>query len=256
MAGVDVVFHLAALIGIPYSYKAVHSYVRTNVEGTLNILQAARTGETSRVIHTSTSEVYGSAQQIPIPESHPLQAQSPYSATKIAADKLVESFVRSYGLSASVVRPFNTYGPRQSARAVVPTVISQFLAGIRPIRLGNLSPTRDLSYVDDTVRGFVAVAESDETIGHEVNLGTGNDVSIRELVQIVGALLGVDADVLKEEARSRRESSEVDRLCADTSQAKRLAGWESRVDLKDGLLKTIEWAHSHPDSFRPEVYAI
>ncbi len=240
MRGVDAVFHLAALIGIPYSYDAPDSYVRTNIEGTLNVLQAARDEQVALTVHTSTSEVYGSAAFVPMTEEHPLRGQSPYSATKIGADKLAESFHLSFGLPVVTVRPFNTYGPRQSERAVIPTIIAQGMAGAS-LRLGNLKPTRDFTYVTDTVDGFVRAAESPQAIGAVVNLGTGTEVSIGEVAQRIMALLGRTAPVDADDARIRPAGSEVDRLCSDNSRARSLLDWQPRVSLDEGLGRTIEW---------------
>lgn len=255
MEGVEVVFHLAALIGIPYSYSAPLSYLRTNVEGTLNVLQAARELGTSRIIHTSTSEVYGTACSIPITESHVLQAQSPYSATKIAADKLVEAFHLSYGLPAVTVRPFNTFGPRQSARAVIPTIITQCLAG-GVIRLGNLSPTRDLNYVADTVEGFILAAQSPAAVGQVINIGTGTEISVGDLARKINALMNTNSVLEFEAERARPENSEVERLCASNRRAKDLLGWTSRYTLEEGLLNTIDWMRKHFGLYRPHTYTV
>ena len=255
MQGREVVFHLAALIGIPYSYQAPQSYLHTNIEGTLNVLQAARELGTERVICTSTSEVYGSAQYVPIDEKHPLQGQSPYSASKIAADKLAESYFRSFGTPVSVVRPFNTYGPRQSARAVIPTIITQALAGTE-VRLGSLTPTRDFNFVADTVEGFVAAAASREAVGQVMNLGTGAEISIQKLASTVGELLGKKLTLVAEDLRIRPENSEVDRLCADATKARDVIGWTPSVSLEDGLRQTIAWMAKNLSTFRVDSYAI
>ncbi|MBN1283942.1 MAG: GDP-mannose 4,6-dehydratase [Anaerolineae bacterium] len=255
MQGREYVFHLAALIGIPYSYRAPASYVRTNVEGTLNILQAARVTGPVRVVHTSTSEVYGTAQYVPIDEAHPLQAQSPYAATKIAADKLAESFYLSFGVPAAIVRPFNTFGPRQSARAVIPAIITQCLAG-DIVRLGNLAPTRDMNYVANTVAGFVKAAESEAALGRAINLGSGREISIGDLAKLIAALVGKDITIESEAQRLRPEKSEVNRLLADNTQARDLLGWEPAVSLEDGLARTIAWLREHMDRYRPGVYAV
>ncbi len=254
--GVEVVFHLAALIGIPYSYHAPRSYVRTNVEGTLNVLQAAREQGISRVVHTSTSEVYGTAQRVPIDEDHPLQGQSPYSASKIAADKMAEAYHRSFDVPVAVVRPFNTFGPRQSARAVIPTVISQLLAGAESLKLGNLVPTRDFNFVHNTVDGFVRAAEADAAVGEVINLGTGREISIGDLVRLLMEVMGREVPVVEEAPRVRPESSEVDRLLADVDKARRLLDWRPRVPLEDGLRATIEWIAGHQGRYRPDDYAI
>jgi NAD dependent epimerase/dehydratase len=255
LKGVDVVFHLAALIGIPYSYVSPSSYVSTNIVGTLNIFQESLQSGISRVVHTSTSEVYGTAKRIPITEDHPLQAQSPYSATKIAGDKLAESFHRSFGLPVSIVRPFNTYGPRQSARAVIPTIMMQALAN-EPIRIGNVAPTRDFNYVSDTVRGFLLAAESDQTIGKVINLGTGKEISIGDLARTICALTGAEFRIVQENDRVRPPDSEVERLCASNTLAEELMGWRPEVDLSKGLQKTLEWIRSNEAHYRTEVYAI
>jgi dTDP-glucose 4,6-dehydratase len=253
--GVDIVFHLAALIAIPYSYHAPLSYVRTNVEGTLNVLQSAIRNDVSLVVHTSTSEVYGTARSVPINESHPLQGQSPYSATKIGADKIAESFNLSFGLPVVTVRPFNTYGPRQSARAVIPTIVTQALAN-EPIRLGNISPTRDLNYVADTVEGFIKAAESPKAVGEVINLGTGREISIGELAATIVRTLGTDLPVISDSERVRPEGSEVERLCADANKARKLLGWEPTHTLEDGLSRTIEWIRENNERYRAGVYTI
>jgi len=245
--GVDRIAHLAALIGIPYSYTAPRSYLRVNAEGTLNILQAARDAGTRRVVHTSTSEVYGSAQRIPIDENHPLCGQSPYAASKTAADQLALSFARSFDLPVLTVRPFNTFGPRQSLRAVIPTIIAQCLAiaeGSSPpvIRLGAAHTTRDLNYVDDTVAGFVRALEADvDADGSAFNLGSGREISIADLAHAIADLCGIEADIETDRQRLRPDASEVDRLLADSSRAQRLLGWTPEIALEDGLLRTIEW---------------
>ena len=253
--GADIVFHLAALIAIPYSYHAPLSYVRTNVEGTLNVLQSAIRNDVGLVVHTSTSEVYGTARSVPISETHPLQGQSPYSATKIGADKIAESFNLSFGLPVVTVRPFNTYGPRQSARAVIPTIVTQALAG-EPIRLGNIEPTRDLNYVADTVEGFINAAESSKAVGEVINLGTGREISIGELAATIIKTLGKDLPVITDSERVRPEGSEVERLCADASKARELLGWEPRHTLEEGLTRTIEWIRENNERYRLGVYTI
>ena len=255
MKDIDIVFHLAALIGIPYSYIAPSSYVQTNIVGTLNILQSALEEGVECVIHTSTSEAYGSAQYVPIDESHPLQGQSPYSATKIGADKLAESFYLSFDLPVVTIRPFNTYGPRQSARAVIPTVIIQALND-EEIRLGNLNPTRDMNYVLDTVRGFTAAAENPAAIGQLINLGTGIEISIGDLVKEILNLLGIQAKIKTEEQRLRPDASEVDRLCADNSKAKELLKWAPVYTLQDGLRETINWITGNMDRYDPKRYMV
>jgi dTDP-glucose 4,6-dehydratase len=253
--GSAAVFHLAALIAIPYSYRAPESFVRTNVEGTLHVLQAARRAGVGRIVHTSTSEVYGTARYVPIDEAHPLQGQSPYSASKIGADKLAEAFHASFGLPVTTVRPFNTYGPRQSSRAVIPTIVTQALAG-RPIRLGHLHPTRDMNFVSDQVEGFLRAAESPAAIGRTIQLGSGREVSIGGLVELVGSALGRRLEVVRDAQRERPAASEVDRLLADGSVARTLLGWTPTVSLEEGLGRTIEWIRGHADRYRPEVYAV
>ncbi len=253
VAGQDFVFHLAALIAIPHSYVAPLSYVRTNVEGTLNVLEACRTHRVPRVIHTSTSETYGSAQYVPIDERHPLQGQSPYSATKIGADKLAESYYRSYDLPVVTVRPFNTYGPRQSARAIIPTIVTQALW--QPVvQLGSLAPLRDLTYVLDTVAGFLALAQCDAAVGQVVNLGSGASISIGDLAALILRTLKVDKKIISDPERVRPGKSEVASLVADTRRATELAGWRPRFTLERGIAETIEFIRSHPDRFRPAVY--
>jgi NAD dependent epimerase/dehydratase len=246
MQGAEVIFHLAALIGIPYSYRAPASYLRTNIEGTLNVLQAARELGVERVVHTSTSEVYGTARYVPIDEQHPLQGQSPYSATKIGADKIAEAFHFAFGLPVVTVRPFNTYGPRQSLRAVIPTIIDQCL-GSGPVRLGNLSPTRDLNFVGDTVRGFLRAGEVPGAIGGTFNLGSGREISIGDLAALIAKMmdrpLGIEAD----EVRIRPSGSEVERLLADSRRAAAVLGWRSEVSLEDGLHRTIDWVTQHQE---------
>jgi len=262
MQGCDVVLHLAALIGIPYSYHSPDTYVDTNIKGTLNVLQAGRDLGVDQVIHTSTSEVYGSAQFVPITELHPLEGQSPYSASKIGADQMALAFHRSFGTPVTVIRPFNTYGPRQSARAVIPTVITQLASGGGPVRLGSVHPTRDFSYVSDTVSGFVSAIGSENTFGEVVNLGSGFEVSIAETVQMIADLMGVTADVQTHDDRVRPPLSEVDRLWADTSKAKELLGWQPAyggVDgFRRGLEETIEW-FSEPANlarYKSDVYNV
>ena len=247
MHGKEVVFHLAALIAIPYSYGAPAAYVDTNVAGTLNVLQAARDLGVRRVVHTSTSEVYGTARYVPIDESHPLQAQSPYAASKIAADKLAESFHLSFGLPVVTVRPFNTFGPRQSRRAVLATIVSQVLAG-GPVRLGNLDPVRDLCFVTDTARGFMLAAQAPEAVGAVVNLGTGVGVRVGDLAELVFEVAGRRAEIQQEDARFRPDASEVMRLVASWSRAKELLGWAPRVPLREGVAATVEWFRAHPAS--------
>lgn len=253
VAGQDVVFHLAALIAIPYSYVAPASYVRANVEGTLNVLEAARTHKVARVVHTSTSETYGTALYTPIDEKHPLQGQSPYSASKIGADKLAESYYLSFGLPVATIRPFNTFGPRQSARAVIPTIISQALAN-PVVRLGSLSPVRDLNYVADTVAGFIAVAQSEAALGEVINVGSGSAISIGDLAKLILKLVGVDKEIVADSERTRPEKSEVMTLLADSRKALQLTGWKPRVGLEQGLRETIDFVRQHADRFRSDVY--
>ena len=253
--GVDVVFHLAALIAIPYSYQAPLSYVRTNVEGTLNVLQAAQRAGSEIVVHTSTSEVYGTARTVPIDENHPLQGQSPYSASKIGADKIAESFHLSFGLPVVTVRPFNTFGPRQSARAVIPAIITQALNGSE-IRLGNLEPTRDLNFVADTVEGFIKAAETPKAIGETINLGSGREISIRDLAALILKLMNRDIPIALEDARVRPENSEVDRLCADSRKGQSILGWTPRYSLEEGLSATIEWIRENSERYRTGIYVI
>jgi NAD dependent epimerase/dehydratase len=245
MRGCDVVLHLAALIAIPYSYHSPGAYVETNVMGSLHIVQAARELGVEKVVHTSTSEVYGTALYVPIDEDHPLQGQSPYSATKIGADQIALSFYRSFGTPVTVIRPFNTYGPRQSARAVIPTVITQVLSGKKSIRLGALSPTRDFNFIDDTVRGFIAIAESDNAVGQVINIGSGFEVSIGDVTRLIVEELSADVECVTDEQRLRPQKSEVERLLADNSRAKRLIGWipeYAGVDgFRRGIRKTIDW---------------
>jgi NAD dependent epimerase/dehydratase len=253
--GMATVFHLGALIAIPYSYLHPREVVETNVLGTLNVLAAARQHGVQRVVHTSTSEVYGTAQYVPIDEKHPMVGQSPYSASKIAADQLAESFHRSYELPVVTVRPFNTYGPRQSARAVIPSIIVQAITQDR-IFLGATHPTRDLLFVKDTVRGFLALAACDAAVGQVVNLGSGREVSVRELSETIIRLVGRRVEIVFDATRLRPERSEVERLVADHSRARELAGWEPTVNLEEGLRATIDWISSHAALYRPREYAV
>lgn len=255
IAGSETVFHLGALIAIPYSYVNPRSFFETNVIGSFNVAQAAVAAGVRRVVHASTSEVYGTAQTVPITEEHPLEAQSPYSASKIGADKLMDSFHRSYDLPATVVRPFNTYGPHQSRRAIVPTIISQALAGDR-LRLGALDPRRDLTYVSDTVAGFIAAAEAPAALGRTVQLGTGYDVSVGEMVDLVGELLGRELTVDVDPARLRPAKSEVMRLISSPRLALELMGWSPQVELREGLRRTIEWLESQATPGRIADYVI
>jgi len=241
MESCDTVFHLAALIGIPFSYHSPDSYVDTNIKGTLNILQAAKLLNTKRVLVTSTSEVYGTAQYVPIDEKHPFQGQSPYSATKIGADRIAESFFRSFELPVTIVRPFNTYGPRQSARAVIPTIISQLLNSIEEIILGDLTPIRDFVFVKDTVNGFIEIAKSQKTIGEEINIATQSEISIGDLAQNIINIINPQAKIICDKQRIRPEKSEVKRLCGSNEKLKKLTNWQQMYSLKDGLKETIDW---------------
>jgi NAD dependent epimerase/dehydratase len=249
MQGVDAVFHLASLIAIPYSYLAPQSYVETNVLGTLNVMQAAHFKGVRRVIHTSTSEVYGSAIRVPIDESHPLQPQSPYSASKIGGDAVAMSFYHSFALPLTVARPFNTYGPRQSARAVIPTILTQILGGMRRIRLGRLDPTRDFNFVSDTCRGMLALAECDAAVGQVVNIGSGTEISVGDLARLIGELAGIRFEVETDAQRLRPEGSEVERLLCDNARIRSLTGWAPAVSLHDGLSNTIDWFR-RPENLR------
>lgn len=262
MKDCDAVLHLAALIAIPYSYHSPDTYLETNVKGTLNVLQAARELAVRRVVHTSTSEVYGTAQFVPITEEHPLQGQSPYSATKIAADQLAYSFFASFGLPVVIARPFNTYGPRQSARAVIPTIITQIASGRREIKLGAVTPTRDFNYVQDIVAAFIAALDSDMGLGEVVNFGGSCEISIGDTVKLIAETMGVDVEVQYEEARLRPAKSEVKRLWADNTKAKRLFGWQpeyvGREGLKRGLTETAEWFgdRANLERYKAERYNI
>jgi NAD dependent epimerase/dehydratase len=241
MVGCDLVIHLAALIAIPYSYCSPNTYVDTNITGTLNLLQAAKDLGVNRFIHTSTSEVYGTAQYVPIDESHPLQAQSPYSATKIAADALAMSFYNSFQIPVTVARPFNTYGPRQSARAVIPTIIAQIANGVKEIKLGDVTPTRDFNYVTDTCRGVVALASSSNTIGEIVNIGSNFEISIGDTLNMIKELMGTDVEFIFDKQRLRPEKSEVFRLWCDNTKIEHLTGFKPKVKIREGLQRTIEW---------------
>jgi NAD dependent epimerase/dehydratase len=257
MSGCTAVAHLAALIGIPYSYHSPDTYIDTNVRGTLNILQAARKLSVAKVVHTSTSEVYGTAQFVPITETHPLQGQSPYSASKIAADQLAYSFFASFDTPVIILRPFNTYGPRQSARAVIPTIISQMLSGARELHLGSLTPTRDFSYVSDTVRGFVCALDADSGYGEVINLGSGFEVSIGQTVDLISQIMGTEVSVSLEAERVRPRRSEVERLLADNTKARALLGWSPRHSglpgFEDGLKRTIEWFQGAKNIISPDA---
>jgi NAD dependent epimerase/dehydratase len=262
MRGCDYVFHLAALIAIPYSYHSPATYIDTNISGTLNVVQAARELDVTRVLHTSTSEVYGSARYVPIDEEHPLQGQSPYSASKIGADQIALSYFRSFETPVAVVRPFNTYGPRQSARAVIPTVITQIAAGIDEIKLGSLSPTRDFSYVADTVAGFIALAECDDALGDVVNLGSGFEISIGDTVNLITKLMNRNVTIISDDDRVRPEKSEVNRLFSDMSKARAISDWRPEFEGVDGfergLAETIEWFTSpgNLENYKHDIYNI
>jgi len=250
----EVVFHLAALIGIPYSYEAPASYVDTNIKGTLNVLEAARYQETPKVVHTSTSEVYGTALYTPIDEKHPLQGQSPYSASKIAADKLAESFHCSFKLPVATARPFNTFGPRQSARAIVPTIIAQLLSEKTSLRLGSLTPVRDLNFVQNTVDGFLAIAESDAAIGEVINLGSGRGVTIGQVAELLMEIVGKKLPVQTDDSRIRPEKSEVFTLIANAEKAEKLLGWKPKISLEKGLAQTVDFIRNHQALFRHDEY--
>jgi len=258
MEGIDVVFHLAALIGIPYSYDSPESYVGTNISGTLNVLEEARRLGTERVIVTSTSEVYGTARYVPIDEKHPYQGQSPYSATKIGADRMAESYFRSFDLPVTIARPFNTYGPRQSARAIIPTIISQLCNGSDEISLGSLSPTRDLVYVKDTARGFISIAENENTIGEEINIATQDEISIGDLAQKLITAIRPSATIVTDNQRLRPKNSEVERLLGSNEKIKSLTGWEPEWDLDRGLAETIEWFKEPANlaAYKSDIYNV
>ena len=255
---IDIIFHLAALIAIPYSYVAPDSYVDTNIKGTLNICQAAKEQGNIRVIHTSTSEVYGTAQYTPIDEEHPMQPQSPYSATKIAADAMAMSFYNAFNLPVTIARPFNTYGPRQSARAVIPTIITQIANGATEIKLGDVTPTRDFNYVDDTCRGFIALAECDKSIGQTVNIGSNSEISIGDTLNIIKELMGSNVQFITDKERLRPSKSEVFRLWCDNTKIKNLTGYKPKVSINEGLQKTIDWI-TQPNNFKhykSEIYNV
>jgi len=252
----DVIIHLAALIGIPYSYRTQDAYVATNINGTLNILKAAREYDVKRVIHISTSEVYGTAQYVPIDERHPINPQSPYAATKASADFLALAFQKSFGTPVSIVRPFNNYGPRQSARAVVPTIITQILQGKRMIKLGSVDTTRDMVYVKDTVNGIIKVIESENTIGEIVHIGTNRDISIYELAMLIASLMKCMIQIEYDPERARPEKSEVKKLIADITKIKNIVGWEPSMTLEEGLLETINWFQDNKSVFKTDIYNI
>ena len=254
--GCDTVFHLAALIGIPYSYVAPESYIQTNVIGTYNVVNACRHHGVRRMVHTSTSETYGTALTVPIDEDHPMQPQSPYSASKIGADMMALSFKHSFDTPVAVIRPFNTYGPRQSARAVIPTILSQLHAGSTEIKLGSTTPTRDFNYVDDTARGFIAVADSDRALGNVVNVGSGREISIGDLAELLIKVSGSDAKVVVDDSRVRPGGSEVERLLCDNTRAREWCGWEPQVSLEEGLRRTSEWVRDNLDRLEAKSYQI
>ncbi|MBD5283188.1 MAG: SDR family NAD(P)-dependent oxidoreductase [Bacteroides sp.] len=256
LKGADTVMHLAALIAIPYSYVAPESYVDTNVKGTLNICQAALDLGLERVLVTSTSEVYGTAQYVPIDEKHPRQPQSPYSASKIGADAIAKSFHNAFGLPLTIVRPFNTYGPRQSARAFIPTVITQIANGARRIKVGDLSPTRDFNFVTDTAAGFIAIAKSDEAVGRELNIATGTEVSMRDTLETVARVMGAEVEFTVDPERLRPSKSEVFRLCGDSTELRHLTGWAPKVTLEEGLRRTAEWFlnDDHLKQYKSDIY--
>lgn len=258
MKEIDEVFHLAALIAIPFSYHSPDSYVDTNIKGTLNVLQAARDLGTKRILVTSTSEVYGTAKYVPIDEEHPLQGQSPYSATKIGADRIAESFYRSFNLPITIVRPFNTYGPRQSARAVIPTIITQLLSGKKEIKLGSLTPTRDFNYVKDTAKGFIEIAKSEKTIGEEINIATCREISIKQLANELIKQINKDAKIICEEERLRPEKSEVNRLLGSNEKIKRLTNWNPNFTFEEGIKETIEWFNKPENlvKYKTDIYNI
>ncbi len=254
--GCALVFHLASLIAIPYSYRAPASYVETNIKGTLNVLQACLDTGVQRLVHTSTSETYGTAQYIPIDEDHPLVGQSPYAASKIAADKLAESYYLSFGLPVTTIRPFNTFGPRQSARAVIPTIISQALSGADNIQLGALHPVRDLNYVKDTVAGFLAAARAPQTVGTVTNIGRGEGISIGDLAKAILDICGSEARIVSQADRERPERSEIQRLICDNRKALEAMNWSPRYELRQGLEKTVEWMRINLDRYKPELYNV
>jgi NAD dependent epimerase/dehydratase len=258
MEGIDIVFHLAALIAIPFSYHSPDSYIDTNVKGTLNIIQAARDFKVKRILITSTSEVYGTAQFVPITENHPKQPQSPYSASKIGADALSDSFYRSFDLPITIVRPFNTFGPRQSARAVIPTIITQLLNGISEIKLGDTSPTRDLLFVKDTVDGFIKIAESDLLIGHEVNIATQSEISVGDLANLIISQINPNAKVINDDVRLRPAKSEVFRLFGSNEKIKSLTNWKQNYSLEEGLKETIEWFRNKENllQYKADIYNV
>lgn len=260
--GCDAVLHLAALIAIPYSYHAPSSYISTNINGTLNVIQAAKNNNLKKIIHTSTSEVYGSAQFIPITENHPIVGQSPYAASKIGADQIALSFHKSFGTPISIIRPFNTYGPRQSNRAIIPTIITQILSGKKEIKVGNISPTRDFSYIEDTVNGFIALLNSKNSDGKVINLGAGFEISIQRTIEIIIEIIGEDVKIVPDNKRRRKETSEVSRLFSDNSLAKNILDWKPKYSeekgFREGLKKTIEWFSKTKNllKYKSDIYNI
>lgn len=256
MKGIDVVFHLAALIGIPFSYHSPDSYIDTNVKGTLNVLQAARKQGVRKMVHTSTSEVYGTARAVPICEDHSLNPQSPYAATKAAADHMAQSFYLSFGLPVTTIRPFNTYGPRQSARAVIPTIIAQLCAGQKTVCLGNTRATRDFNFVSDTVDAFVKIAESEKAVGQVLNVGSGREISVADLVALIARIMKRKVKVVTEKERLRPESSEVERLVCDAGRLRDMCGWSPRVTLEEGLRKTSLWIKENLQHYKTEIYNV
>ena len=256
MKGCDAVIHMAALIAIPYSYHSPDSYVDTNVKGTLNILQAARDLMIKRILVTSTSEVYGTAKYVPIDEKHPYQGQSPYSATKIGADRLAESFYRSFDLPVTIVRPFNTFGPRQSARAIIPTIITQLIDGKNEIKLGSLTPTRDFNYVKDTANGFVSILESDQTIGEEINIATQKEISMEQTAKTIINIINPKAKIICDRERVRPDKSEVNRLLGANEKLKKLTSWEQKYTFEDGIIETIEWFKNNKSLYKSSIYNI
>ena len=258
MEGIDIVYHLAALIGIPYSYHSPDNYVDTNIKGTLNVLQAARVLGSERVLISSTSEVYGTAQYVPIDENHPLQGQSPYSATKIGADRIAESFFRSFGLPVTIVRPFNTFGPRQSARAIIPTIIIQLLNGYKKIKLGDLKPTRDLVYIKDTVNAYIEIAKSEKTIGEEINISTQSEISIGELAQLIINMTNSNAKIIQDKQRIRPEKSEIMRLCGSNEKIRNYTNWRQEYSLQNGLKETIKWFSdkNNLERYKADIYNV
>jgi len=254
--GCESVFHLAALIGIPYSYVSPLAYIRTNIEGTYNILEAGRQLGLEQILVTSTSETYGTAQYVPIDEKHPSVGQSPYSATKIGADQLADSYFRSFNTPIKIVRPFNTFGPRQSARAIIPTIITQMLSGKTELNLGNLDPTRDLTFVKDTAKGFLAIYNSDKCIGQATNIGMNEEISVKDLIELISEIIGNEVSIKQDQQRVRADKSEVERLMCDNSKLKELTDWVPEFSLKSGLIETIEFLKANLDRYKPDLYNV